>query len=326
MLKLDPASRTLLPVSSTTLAQSNILERADLQAAVVRSWNAFCSEMGYEELFLVGSEVVPHDSCRDRIDILALSRDGVPVVFELKRHRDRLQLLQAISYAAMVAKWDTGRFQKELAGKDDEDAEELRSLLSDEAFELGTPEIVLIAETFDPEVILAADWLAEFSVPISAFAVSAVEHGGETLISLDQKFPLAVVDDVYVRRKGNQPPDDEATSWEEALRSSELPFALEAVKIFRRHSAGSPERRAFFSIYAGSPLGRMRITFKRRHLKIYTVDQSPDAERTLRERLEPGLSIERWGSETTKNSGFTFRIETSLQFKQFLAAVGDTVE
>src|ERR1017187_5096000 len=100
MLKVDPSTKTLVPVNSTTLTQTNILERTHLQASIVRSWDVFISELGYEEIFLVGSEIEPHDSCHDRIDLLGLSRDGTPIVFELKRHRDRLQLLQAISYAA----------------------------------------------------------------------------------------------------------------------------------------------------------------------------------------------------------------------------------
>jgi len=78
------------------LTQSKVLERADLQAAIKTSWDSFAAELGYDELFLVGSEVVPHESCMDRIDLLGLSRDGTPIVFELKRHRDKLQLLQAI--------------------------------------------------------------------------------------------------------------------------------------------------------------------------------------------------------------------------------------
>ncbi|MFH1344333.1 MAG: hypothetical protein ABIL01_24515 [Pseudomonadota bacterium] len=168
MLKIDPTSKKLVPISSTTLTQSNILERNDLQEAIVSSWDAFCSEMGYEELFLIGSEVVPHDSCRDRIDILGLGREGTPVVFELKRHRDRLQLLQGISYAAMVARWDAKRFLKELGSRTDDEAEELRSLLSDESYETGNPEVVLIAESFDPEVI----WVQPRPDP--SFAASCV--------------------------------------------------------------------------------------------------------------------------------------------------------
>jgi hypothetical protein len=324
MLRVDQTSKILIPVAPTTLTQASILERMDLQAAALKSWDAFCSELGFEELFLVGSEIVPHESCRDRIDILALSRDGAPVVFELKRHRDRLQLLQAISYSAMVARWDAQRFLKELTSRDDEEAQELRSLLSEASFEFASPRIVLIAESFDPEVILAADWLSDFGVPISAYAVSAVSYRDETLITIDQRFPLPGVDDVYVRRtpqagSGGEP----RTTWEEAMKDIRFPFAKRALAIFRRRIEGSPERRAFFSIYAGSPLGRLRIIFRRNYLKIYADDSSLEAEQALRSRLGTGIDVKRWGSETTKNSGFTFTIETEEQFNQFLRAVGD---
>jgi hypothetical protein len=323
MLKLDAASRQLLPVSVTTLTQSNILERADLQAAIEASWDAFAAELGYDELFLVGSEVVPHESCRDRIDLLGLSRDGTPVVFELKRHRDKLQLLQAISYAAMVAKWDAKRFLSALGGRCDDGADELRSLLAGEGFEVGPPEIVLIAESFDPEVILAADWLGSFDVPISAFALTAVEHEGHTLISLDQKFPLPGLDDLYVRRAPRNAGPPEGSSWDDALKEVDFPFAKRAVEIFRRRIEGSPHRRAFYSIYGGSPLGRMRITFKKKYLKIYTTDQSAEAEQTLRARLSPTIEVTSWGNENTKNSGFTFTVATTEQFEHFLRAVGE---
>jgi hypothetical protein len=324
MLKVDPSTKTLVPVSSTTLTQSKILERAHLQESIVRSWDAFTTELGYEELFLVGSEVEPHHSCHDRIDLLAISRGGTPVILELKRHRDRLQLLQSISYAAMVAKWDVARFLQALGTKNDEDAEELRSLLQDEAFELKSPEIILIAESFDPEVILAAEWLAQFSVPIWAFAISGVEHQGDTLISIDQRFPLAGVDDVYVARTTHSAGPVENTSWDDVMKAMSFPFAKQAVDVFQKKAAGSPHRRYFHSIYAKSPLGRMSIAFKKKYLKIYTADQSPEAEKIIRDRLEPVVPVSMWGNEGTKNSGFTFRIETPEQFEHFLKAVGES--
>jgi hypothetical protein len=67
----------------------------------------------------------------------------------------------------------------------------------------------------------------------------------------------------------------------------------------------------------------MRIIFRRKYLKMYTDDQSPEAEQRLRTRLGKGIPIERWGSEKTKNSGFTFQIETEAQFEQFLRAVDE---
>ena len=95
----------------------------------------------------------------------------------------------------------------------------------------------------------------------------------------------------------------------------ELPFAARAVDIFRKRIEGSPQRRAFNSIYAGSPLGRISIAFRKRYLKVYTQDQSAEAEKVVRERLEPVITVNSWGSENTKNSGFTFIIETPEQFE-----------
>jgi hypothetical protein len=323
MLKLDPTTKTLVAVSSTTLSQSNILERTHLQESIVRSWDAFVRELGYEELFLVGTEIVPHESCMDRIDVLGLSGDGTPVVFELKRHRDPRQLLQALSYAAMIAKWDTSRFLKTIEAR--YEAEDLRSLLQLETFELQDPEVVLIAESFSPEAILAAEWLAGFGVPISAFAISAVEHRGDTLVSIQQRFPLAGVDDVYVRRTKRSTQAADGASWDDALQNVSFPFAKRAVEIFRRKIEGSPQRRSFHSIYGGSPLGRMSISFRKDYLKVYTSDRSADAERTLRVGLEPVITVVPWGSESTKNSGFTFTIATEAQFEHFLRAVGESV-
>ncbi len=109
MLEFDTDRKKLSRVKSSTLHASQVLERQDLQAAFVSSWDAFKSELGFEELHYVGQEVSPHRSCDDRIDILAIDGDGRPVIMELKRGRDKLQLLQAITYAAMVSTWDTDR-------------------------------------------------------------------------------------------------------------------------------------------------------------------------------------------------------------------------
>jgi hypothetical protein len=323
MLKVDSATKTLVRVTSTTLTQSKILERAHLQEAIVRSWEAFTNELGYEELFLVATEVVPHDSCRDRIDLLAITQGGSPVVIELKRHRDRLQLLQAISYAAMIAKWDAARFLQALGTKKNESADEIRALLQDETFELKDPEIILIAESFDPEVILAADWLSRFRVPISAFAITGVEHEGTTLISIDQRFPLAGVDDVYVSRTHRAAVPADGTTWDEVVKNVSFPFAKRAVEVFQRSAAGSPHFRRFNSIYGDSPLGRMSISFRENYLKVYTADQTPEAEKTIRELLEPIIPVSLWGNESTQRAGFTFTIKTPDQFAHFLKAVGE---
>lgn len=116
-----------------------------------------------------------------------ISREGTPVIFELKRNRDRLQLLQAISYAAMVAKWDAARFQQALGAKSDNDAQELRSLLNDDAFQLGAPEIVLIAESFGSSGSLRDDFLVRLPWALTSAVTGEWLprscHAGRTIVS-----------------------------------------------------------------------------------------------------------------------------------------------
>jgi hypothetical protein len=324
MLRVDPAARTLSRLESTTLSRSKILEREHLQKAIINSWDAFCAELGLPELYFVQQEVEPHDACRDRIDILALDADGSPHVFELKRHRDRLQLLQALSYAAMVSGWNKERYLALLTNRTDEDTQELRRLLENDGFELKAPNVVLLAESFDPEVILTARWLSEFQVSISAFAISAVDDASGTLLSIEQRFPLLGLEDVYVSRGRRAPPAAGSEgSWDEVAKALPYDFAAEAMAAFRKHKEGNAAARRFASIYSDSPLGRMRISFREHHIKIYTYDQSPDAEKELRSRLGEVVPFVPWGSDQTKNSGFTFQLETRAQLHQFLRAVGD---
>src|SRR5207249_1790843 len=110
MLKYETATRSFTRLISSSLNEARILERTDLQAAIVRSWEEFREEIGMPELIYLSQEVKPHSSCNDHLDILALDEDGQPVVIELKRGSQKLHLLQAISYAGMVSTWSKDDF------------------------------------------------------------------------------------------------------------------------------------------------------------------------------------------------------------------------
>src|SRR5439155_24638399 len=104
MLKIDRNERKFVEVRRRGLDEAGYRERLDVQAMIRNSPEQFFAEMD-EHLLLIAEEVRPATFVDDRIDLLALDRSGAVVIIELKRGNNKLQLLQALAYASMVAKW-----------------------------------------------------------------------------------------------------------------------------------------------------------------------------------------------------------------------------
>ena len=159
MLKIDRPNQLFTRLETPSLAAVSITEKYDLQEYICNSPEAFFEEIG-QSLFLIAKEIEPSDVVEDRIDILALDKDGQAVVIELKRGHHKLQMFQAISYAGMVARWEPDDF----LGRLDADMQEK---LMDDFLEVEKEEInlhqriILIAEAFDYSVLVGAEWLTE---------------------------------------------------------------------------------------------------------------------------------------------------------------------
>ena len=219
MLKIDRNSKNLTRLQTPTLAESSITERYDLQECIANSPTEFFAEMG-EELFLVGTEIMPSKDVQDRIDLLTIDREGKVVVIELKRGSNKLQMLQAISYAGMFGQWDPEDFLTRL---DEQQQEELESFLDCDTEQINSAQrVILVAESFDFALLMGTQWLCEeYGVDIICcrIAMATDTDGQSEYLACSTVYPpKELVEEARKRGKGKRGArPDKWSDWDVAL-------------------------------------------------------------------------------------------------------------
>ena len=147
----------------------------------------------------------------------------------------------------MVSRWDTDTLLSKIQEEYTADQEELRELITNS--DLGSDiKVVLIAEKFDPEVILTADWLSSnYEVSVSAFALSLFATENSHFLSLEQRYPLKELQEAYVTRKRRRTvrSDSKDVEWEDVMPKLNYPFAQQGIELCQKIKAGEPGRRRF---------------------------------------------------------------------------------
>lgn len=322
MLRIDDESQTpkLVAPHAGSLVSEGILERTDLQAMIANSWETFVGEIGFPSLTLIGQEIQPHLDVSDRIDLLAFDdENGRAVVIELKRDSHKLQLLQALSYAAMVAGWEPSRFLEELG--EGADADLRNSIENLDAAE--SPAIMLIAEHFEPEVILTADWLSSsHDVDIACFAITVHRFGGERLLNITQEYPLRALEDLYTarrRRTSRAGSGLKDQTWEDVKAWINYEWGRALIDQALAHKPGDPSRRRFTAPFP-TQHGFFLITFQKDAVRVVIYRRRP-RDKEFWSAAVPGVTVGEWGSENTRTEGLAFRLTSQAQADAFLAAL-----
>lgn len=322
MLRIDRVGRTLQPLPSVEIHEANLAERGDIQQMICRSPNEFFAEIG-EKLLLVGQEIRPAEFVGDRIDVLALDREGSAVVIELKRSNHKLHLLQALAYAGMISKWDERQFAEELARSrritPEEAEEEIEDFILQDAGKLNENQrVVLVSGAFDYEVLVAAEWLTEkHGVDVRCYRLGLSRDGESEYLACSCIYPPRELTDHAVRRlpagPGRRP---RHTNWDDALAT----IRNEALVAFYKKEIGAG-RDSYLrkKILHFLVQGRRRywMSAKKRHAYVWQTgrfdgDVAFWQERlSLRERVEP----------VKRDRHLRFYLVTEEDFSAFTAAV-----
>jgi len=197
MFKIDAAANSITSLTIRTFGDLGFSERKNLQ-----EWIAKEPSCLGEELLVIQKEFSGFSDTHERLDILALDKQGSLVLIENKLDdtgRDvTWQALKYASYCSRLSKENICSIYQEFLAKTDPtaDARELITefLEADEYEEVVvnkgiTQRIVLIAANFRKEVTSTVLWLLNFKLRVQCFVVTPYSMGDQHFLNIEQIIP-----------------------------------------------------------------------------------------------------------------------------------------
>jgi hypothetical protein len=198
MYVIQKDSNTLQPLRQCTFGELGFRERQHLQ-----EWVASASDFIGEELLIIQKEFAGFSDTTERLDLLALDRDGNLVIIENKLDdsgRDvTWQALKYASYCSSLSK-DQIRtiYQRYLdatsAGTSAEaQLSEFFGGAEYEELELNTgvsQRVILIAANYRKEVTSTVLWLLNYGLRVQCFRVTPFELGDRLVLNVEQIIPM----------------------------------------------------------------------------------------------------------------------------------------
>lgn len=183
----DKVSKKISLYDETDLKSHQIFERQDLE-----KWVEENPDIVGEELLIITTEYDKFDKTDERLDLLAIDKEGTLVVLELKRDASGKTVeLQAIKYAAYCSTLtfnDILELHRQYLTKKGKpiDSEGTRrkitEFVSDEFEELNDkPRIILVSREYRPEVTASILWLRKFGVDIRCVKLTPYELNKNTI-------------------------------------------------------------------------------------------------------------------------------------------------
>lgn len=198
MFQIDQDTNAITPLQSQSFTDLGFKERQHLQEWIAKSPTC----LG-EDLLILQKEFSGFSDTQERLDLLALDKQGGLVIIENKLDETGRDVVwQALKYASYCASLSTDDvcqiYQEHLAGTGQ--AHDARSRiaefldeedLSDVTLNRGSSQrIMLVAARFRKEVTSTVLWLMNFQLQIQCFKVTPWVRGADLFLNVEQIIPV----------------------------------------------------------------------------------------------------------------------------------------
>ena len=224
MYKVNIETKKLERIETVTFNEIKCKERQDLQEWIVSN----PAVLG-EELLIIQKEFDGFDSTHERLDLLALDKQGNVVVIENKLDdTGRDVVWQAVKYASYCSTMTSSEIQEVFKKYIDRyglnisaeqelleffEADSLDSLVLNNE---NTQRIILVSRSFRAEVLSAVSWLLKYGLGVACVKVIPYKYGEDIFIDAEQILPQKQLEN-YMLKIANKAKDTQIKQSENNL-------------------------------------------------------------------------------------------------------------
>lgn len=205
MFLINKEKNKIQKIKQATFAELAFTERHHLQ-----EWIADAPECLGEELLIIQKEFDGFNDTSERLDLLALDKDGTLIVIENKLDdsgRDvTWQVLKYVSYCSTLKKEqirDIYQSYLSKTGSKSSAEEMLTGFFDDTPYEelsLNTLDqrIVMVAGNFRKEVTSTVMWLLNHGIRVQCFKATPYTHGEDIILDIEQIIPIKEAEEYMI--------------------------------------------------------------------------------------------------------------------------------
>ena len=332
MYRINKVTNNVIKLEQRLFKDLKIKEREHLQ-----EWIAKNPEMLGEELLIIQKEFSGFNDTNERLDLLAIDKEGGLVIIENKLDGTGTNVVwQALKYTSYCSTLTTGQIIKiyqeyiDKWGNAEDAKESLLEFMECEEEELllnrNDQRMIFISNNFRKEVTSTVLWLLNHDIQIQCFRAIPYSMGEEVFLQVEQIIPLPETKEYMIDAKEKEKEEKEKSkSVEESeallikfwgllkhnLQEHNIDF-LDKVSIQPHYSIGFWKGHAKFAFCIGRTSFRVELYFSNDPNKTF-IDTMAAYKEVIAKSFDGEIVWERL--ENKKASRIKFEIPTSEKAK-----------
>jgi len=329
MYRINKSSNNITKLEEREFKDLGFREREHLQ-----EWIAKNPDILGEELLIIQKEYDGFNDTNERLDLLALDKDGNLVIIENKLDDTGKDVVwQALKYTSYCSTLTTEQiirlFQEYLNNfsKADEDAKELlldfldREDNEDLLLNSNDQRIIFIANNYRKEVTSTALWLLDHDIALQCFRAKPYSLGEELFLQIEQIIPLPETNEFMIDAKEKEKEKKGKSKKVQETNTSLLEFWSELKQELERKNINYLQRvksKPYYSIGFWKGTGKFAFCIGRKAFRVELYFNNDfeklrfDAMYEYKDELEEAISGIEWERLDNKKAS-RIKLETTIE-------------